>query len=178
MAASYSHVIAILSVSPKVKLFVNRGDNPLSTTFVLVRYPDARSAEVEDDGQAKKIELDLSRLRRLLNSVEKMDGDIANGVPTGREHLGGNIYLTFSSDFVGVRQFYFHRTRGDVFPTKEGVSLTHQQWSTLKGLLTEVENVHAPELKDYVPCSSSPNHDSQITFLRCGECSPNSLLGW
>lgn len=172
-----ANIIAILTVSAKVKFIIKRGAEENSTTFTLRRYVDERAAQVEDLSDSKNVELTMSRFKILMNSVERMERALERG-EKDQYQLGGNYFLTFDSTFISVRKFVFNHNTNRVFPTKEGVSLTHYQFSALKELFKEVEDVHAPEIKHYVPCPISPSHANQLGYLSCAECCPNTYIGY
>lgn len=93
-------------------------------------------------------------------------------------HLGGNVYASVTSPYVGVsiRKWFMAGGDGDdkskeLLPGR-GIFLKHREWMTLcdaDDLITEF----IPRIKDTVRCGDRMDHMNQLGWINCVECNPN-----
>ncbi len=137
------------------------------------------------DGE-KSIDLTYSRVKLLLFFLDPASDAllaVRNGRPVKfRRHLGGNVYLSVA-DFqcVNIRKWK-HPSPGldaedkELTPTGEGISLRNSErngfeWGQLKDAINSLMTL-LPQLQSETPCYD--DHQGQLSFLCCGECSPNT----
>jgi len=86
-------------------------------------------------------------------------------------HIGGGWYVSVTTGFwcVDIRRFY--KKDDDIKPTRRGLALRLKEWTDLLAviprLLTDV-----PKLVAVLPCYCGDDHQNQLGYLQCPECSP------
>ena len=109
--------------------------------------------------------------------------DVNTAVKTMREggdvkmqhHIGGAYYVSVTSGYscVDLRKFYqpYDSKDGQIKPTKRGVALRFDEWSTLCQLIATINDSY-PSLANTVPCYYNDDHMNQLGWLNCVECHP------
>ena len=87
-------------------------------------------------------------------------------------HIGGNVYITVTSPYwlVDIRQ-RFVDSEGNLRPTRRGIKLRFAEWKALTETFEEVKDA-APEVGVITPCYLGVDHQNQLGYLSCPECSP------
>ena len=92
-----------------------------------------------------------------------------------REHVGRAHYISVTSGYkcVDFRQWYqpYGTEDGTIKPTKKGVALRLDEWSTLCSLVDVINAAH-PALDSAQPCYYQDDHMNQEGWLQCKECHP------
>jgi hypothetical protein len=88
-------------------------------------------------------------------------------------HIGGGLYVCMNDVYkhVNLRLYWLPADAIDPIPTKMGVTISAYFWSGLMKSLVEVRDKF-DELKDVVPCDLAEDHQNQLGYLACKECSP------
>lgn len=98
-----------------------------------------------------------------------------------RSHIGCAIYVSVTDGFpcVDIRRFYlpYGLEPGHERPTKHGVSLNLQEWSTLLDMLPILE-AESNALATARPCTDDRDHMSQLGQLTCTSCNPFQYTKW
>ena len=88
-------------------------------------------------------------------------------------HLGKNVYVSVKSPYrlVDIRQ-RFVDAEGVLRPTKRGLKLKLQTWTSLKAAIQEIKEA-VPETSVILPCFLDDDHQNQQGYINCPECNPN-----
>ena len=124
-----------------------------------------------------EVDFPLTRWKQLENYLDDVDEAIDlinnNRYAYVHEHLGGNLYITVDNS-EKIEQCVNFRYYGSMEqkqrPTRQGISLTFEQYEKLKEVAKVIPDL-IPEMKDVLPCYLS--HQNVMDGLYCGECNPN-----
>jgi hypothetical protein len=87
-------------------------------------------------------------------------------------HIGGGVYVSVTTGFkcVDIRRFYYNPIKESTLPTKEGIAINLNDWSTFKVIAQQI-NRDFPELAKTKICS----HETFMELWNCNECHPFDL---
>ena len=98
-----------------------------------------------------------------------------------RVHIGHGIYVSVTDGYLCVDLRYFYVPYGlsedNVRPTKRGITLRLDEWSTLIDVLPILYAAN-PQLADTKPCCENSDHANQLGMLDCSACSPFRRARW
>ena len=88
-------------------------------------------------------------------------------------HIGGNLFVSVKAPYwlVDIRQ-NFMDSESQIRPTRKGLKLRVQEWNKLTTTFEAVKQA-IPETAMLTPCYAADDHQNQMGFLCCSECSPN-----
>ena len=91
-------------------------------------------------------------------------------------HIGGDLYVEITADFVIIRKHRFVEDKPESIKTNFYFALNHEQWREFS-TLEEIVKTLAPKLRGLHRCSD--DHQNQQGALECYHCSPRTaLFGW
>jgi hypothetical protein len=84
-------------------------------------------------------------------------------------HIGGGYYVSVTTGFpcVDIRRFEYNPTKKSIFPTKDGIALSLDQWTLFKDIVQQI-NQDFPELGQTELCL----HRDIVELYNCKECHP------
>ena len=87
------------------------------------------------------------------------------------EHIGGGWYISVTTGFwcVSIRRFY--KSDGEIRPSPDGIALRLREWTELQTVGSKMMLDH-PALDAVLPCYFDDDHQNQLGYLQCSECSP------
>jgi len=114
--------------------------------------------------------------RQVVDDIDKSVRAILSGDQNVKflHHIGGAYYVTVNSGYrcVNLRKWFQPLdSAGDIKPTKKGVSLRLDEWSSLCNLV-DVINKTFTSLDSAQPCYYGDDHMNQLGWLNCTECHP------
>jgi hypothetical protein len=123
----------------------------------------------------KGIPLTLGRWKIWAESTEAIDEALSK-CSAYSLHLVGNVYCTVSElgVCVDIRQYWSPPDHDGVVPTKRGICPRPGEYTKLKEAMSSIGEC-VPELNGVVPCYLQSNHQNQLGYLQCAECSPNCI---
>ena len=125
---------------------------------------------MNDTPTKKGISLTLTRWKNFIDNIDSLDQALKDN-HSYDNHLGGNVYCTVTegSLCVDIRQYW--KPEEKVVPTRKGLCLRPIEYTTLRGLIRQIEQV-LPELNTVVPCYLRSDHMNLLGALQCPECTP------
>ena len=114
--------------------------------------------------------------RQVVDDTDKSVREILSGDQNVKflHHIGGAYYASVNSGYrcVNLRKWIQHLdSAGDIKPTKKGVSLRLDEWSSLRNLVDVVNKMYTT-LDSAQPCYYGDDHMNQLGWLNCTECHP------
>ena len=114
----------------------------------------------------------LATLRMHLDDIaHAMEGVKSGKTEEFKLHLGKGIFCTISKKFCLVNLRHYFELEGNLTPTKKGICLKMSEWTDLKRILKEVQELDK-EIRHANPCFFSGNHFEPGS---CQICNPFTL---
>jgi len=117
----------------------------------------------------------LANLMMLEPEITKKVNERAKGNHIGayKVHVGGGIHVSMDDEFkhVNLRLYWLPEGAKEPIPTRTGVTINLFYWDRLVMHLKAVRE-EFEELKNANPCHFSEDHQNQMGFFECRECSP------
>jgi len=92
-----------------------------------------------------------------------------------RAHIGNAYFVAVSSGYMCVdfRKYFlpYGMEEGNEKPTRHGVSLRLEEWSSFLSLIPVIESSF-PALRKASPCYANEDHLGQQGYFACSTCNP------
>lgn len=157
-------------ISQKLYLFLLK-DGRQQTYFSLRRLretPDSDFMAVNLPSQCF-LDLDMEAWKKL-SSISHLVNTAVNENCKNFYHLSGEFFVTISDPFLNIRKYYCVPEQKVLKHTKVGIAMNFYQWKSLYRIMQEIESVHVPELRRFVPTCWT--HDNQLSAFDCSICHP------
>jgi hypothetical protein len=140
---------------------------------------------------AKMIRFTIQQWMDLMDEVDAI-GSAMEEFDKVQLHIGGNTYVRVQPQRhrIDIREFFLPDGRvrdldmtpdqfdDYVLPTRRGISLTYDEWTTLIERAVPLIEAGSERLKAARRGSCLTYHHGQLSWLKCTHCNPNGYLAW